>query len=57
MEENISTRQHILKNTDRKLIVRMRIFAVIFLITFIIAMVETIVYKAPVRFIIISFVI
>ena len=48
MHKKHSSRDHIIKHIDRKLIIRMRIFVIIFLVTLIIAIVDTIKFDVPI---------
>ena len=47
MNKKLSSRDQIIKHTDRKLIIRMRIFVIIFLITLILAIVDTARFNIP----------
>lgn len=47
MHKKTSKRDHIIKHIDRKLIIRMRIFVIIFFATLIIAIVDTIKFDVP----------
>lgn len=48
MHKKHSSRDYIIKHIDRKLIIRMRIFVIIFLVTLIIAIVDTIKFDVPI---------